>query len=278
MLKRKLQDINTALIASVENAIAIASDLIADANLVATAELESKKYSDCRSCQLLMQNFLIAHPSASQRGKDEYFSEVVFATCTPCTEEYNAYLDQQAADWAERFEGYVDKPSDWEKENGICEHQITSYYTQLGTFASPGPGEESVYSVEKPAPVECQCGAVHSYWSKAYNRSFIGNKANGCVRCKPGRHQRETAKAASRCRLSLARHIAKSRRKGDVIYRDVAIRYLQRYGGSTFGIQTDADSREIYLEDKNGRVLGKVEYLDKYPKPPDPETYADMPF
>lgn len=105
------------LIASINDglteAVNTAEGLIDDAKRMATAKVEAKRYSNCVSCQLLMENFLLAYPNASQRGKDEYFSEVVFPTCNPCTTEYNAYLDT-----LEPPEDVVlDCESEWEKRN-----------------------------------------------------------------------------------------------------------------------------------------------------------------
>ena len=82
-------------------------------------------------------------------------------------------------------------------------------------------------------------------------------------------------KAKMQCMLNLARHIAKQRKR--TIYRDVAVRYLQRFGGSTFAIQTDIDAAEIYLENEKGHILGSVSYSDKYPKPTATD-FSDMPY
>lgn len=139
-----------------------------------------------------------------------------------------------------------------------------------------GPGQESTYCVDNQ-PVECECGRIYPAHSRKVNASRINGIANGCTACLADRHQREIAKAAARCRLTLARHIAAARSKR-TIHRDVAIRYLQIFGGSTYQIQTDVDAAEIYLEDAKGRILGKVDTRDKYPKPPPPEVFADMPF
>ena len=124
--------------------------------------------------------------------------------------------------------------------------------------------------------IPCECGEVYPRHSRSVNASSINGVANGCVKCKKSRREREITKAQMRCILKLARHIAKARRKR-VISRDVAIRYLQRFGGHTFAVQTDVDENEIYLENANGQVLGAVSYTDKYPKPP-ATAFADMPF
>ena len=62
------------------------------------------------------------------------------------------------------------------------------------------------------------------------------------------------------------------------VFRDTVCRYIRRFGGSTFSVQTAADDCEIYLRDKHGRTLASVSFLDRYPKPPAPSTFADMPF
>ena len=129
--------------------------------------------------------------------------------------------------------------------------------------------------------LSCECGKVYPFSeSEKLSPMRINNVAKGCTACIRDRHPREIAKAASRCRLRLARHIAKQRsaERKRTIFRDVAVRYLERYGGQTFSVQTDADNSEIYLENAKGQILGSVSYLDKYPKPPADSEFADMPF
>ena len=62
------------------------------------------------------------------------------------------------------------------------------------------------------------------------------------------------------------------------VFRDVACRYIQRFGGSTFAIQTDADDAEIYLRDRFGEVIATVSLLDQFPKPLAESVFADMPY
>lgn len=107
-----VNDIAKAIVTETASAIETAHGLIEDAQAMATAKVEAKRYSNCLSCQLLMENFLLAYPNASQKGKDEYFSEVVFPTCKPCTDEYNAYLDS-----IQPVDETLDNPSDWERQN-----------------------------------------------------------------------------------------------------------------------------------------------------------------
>jgi len=126
--------------------------------------------------------------------------------------------------------------------------------------------------------VSCTCGETYHVTDaeRECNPHRINGIADGCKKCKPDRHQREMAKARGRCRLTLARHIAKAR-GNRVIPRDVACRYLSRFGGCTFAVQTDADAAEMYLENAKGSVLGKVLYTDKYPKQTDCD-FSDMPY
>ena len=135
--------------------------------------------------------------------------------------------------------------------------------------------ESDVYDDRKVIP--CECGAAYPRHSRSVNASSINGIANGCTACKPSRREREIAKAKTRCRLKLARHIAKARRKR-VIYRDVAVRYLQRFGGHTFAVQVAVDHSEIYLENAKGQVIGKVSSLDQYPKGFDDAIVSDIPY
>jgi len=268
-----INKIAKAIVVDTANAIETAQGLIADAQLLATAKVEAKRYSNCLSCQLLMENFLIAYPNASQKGKDEYFSEVVFESCTPCQDEYNAYLDSIAP-----VDDVLDNESEWEKRN-LWKGQITHQIDKLGHGYGLGAASESDYYVDT-SDVKCECGRTYHFQSRKVHGTRINGIAIGCTACKPSRHEREIAKAASRCRLRLARHIAMQRaRSRRVIYRDVAIRYLQRYGGQTFAVQTDVDACEIYLENAKGMIIGKVSYLDLYPKHhPDDAIVDEIPY
>lgn len=130
--------------------------------------------------------------------------------------------------------------------------------------------------------VSCTCGERYHVTDaeRECNPHRINDVADGCKKCIPDRHRRELRKAASRCRLRLAQHIARVRNGGDTareIHRDVAVRYLQRFDGQTFAVQTSVDTAEIYLENAKGSVIGKVLYTDKYPKPPDCD-FSTMPF
>lgn len=104
--------------------------------------------------------------------------------------------------------------------------------------------------------ITCECGAVYPRHSRKVNASSINGIANGCVACHPVRIQRENIKALGRIRYKLAMHIAK--RKKRIIAREVAIRYLQRFGGRTFGVRKVFAMSDIFLENEKGQVLAKV--------------------
>ena len=61
------------------------------------------------------------------------------------------------------------------------------------------------------------------------------------------------------------------------VYRDVACRYIQMFGGTTITADNDVGNCEIYLRNVHFSVIAKVSPFDKYPKlAPDP-LGADMP-
>lgn len=124
--------------------------------------------------------------------------------------------------------------------------------------------------------IQCECGKEYPHHSRSVHASSINGIANGCIECKPEAYQREMIKAQTLCRHRLAKHIAAQR--GRTIYRDVAYRYLQRFGGQVFTVQTAIDGADLYLENAKGLIIGSITYSDKYPKPPEAETFDGMPF
>ena len=52
------------------------------------------------------------------------------------------------------------------------------------------------------------------------------------------------------------------------IHRDVAVRYIERFGGSTFVVQTEIDDCETYLRNSLGLTIATVSQFEKFPKPP----------
>lgn len=66
--------------------------------------------------------------------------------------------------------------------------------------------------------------------------------------------------------------------KPKYVGRDVAIRYILRFGGATRAIPTDVDDMEIYLQNSFGLIIAKVSPFDTYPKPREPHTFDDIPY
>ena len=130
------------------------------------------------------------------------------------------------------------------------------------------------------ARVQCECGKVYKESDRAVYASRINGIANGCTACKPSKHESESIKASDSIRLKLARHTAAMRRARmkRIIYRDVAVRYLRLFGGQTFSVQTDVDACEVYLENKQGMILGQVSSFDLYPKGFDDVIVDEIPF
>ena len=62
------------------------------------------------------------------------------------------------------------------------------------------------------------------------------------------------------------------------VFRDVACRYIQRFGGSTFMIQTDVDDADIYLRNADGFAIATVSAFDRFPKTIDDTELDDIPF
>ena len=62
------------------------------------------------------------------------------------------------------------------------------------------------------------------------------------------------------------------------VYRDVAYRYIRRFGGTTITAQNDVDNCEIYLRNAHFSVIAKVSPFDKYPKFEANPAVDDMPY
>lgn len=127
----------------------------------------------------------------------------------------------------------------------------------------------------KPAhlvdPNKCVCGSTRGHI--VLNKQ--GYKAE-CTDCKPNSwRSRQIQAIANRIEAKLYRHL---NGKNRIVHRDVACRYLQRFGGRTFAVQTEIDDCEVYLKNANGEIIAVLSYLDKYPKPPADSGFADMPY
>ena len=125
--------------------------------------------------------------------------------------------------------------------------------------------------VGREYPHQCvSCDAVISNGNRSTHS--INGVPQKCERC--SRHS-EICKVTARIRKRINEHLASREAGKKVIHRDTACRYIARYGGSTYQLQTDADNSKIYLKNSLGKTLAKVLPTDRYPKPVE---VFDLPF
>ena len=126
------------------------------------------------------------------------------------------------------------------------------------------------YRSERPA-VTCEgCGTHYPRGNQdTGNATYIGYALKTCGACH--RHN-ELKRASARNLLKLHRHISARQNTKDgaiikEVHRDIACRYIQRFDGSTFAVQTAADDAIIYLRNAFGLTIATVKPTDKFPKP-----------
>ena len=107
------------------------------------------------------------------------------------------------------------------------------------------------------APRTCSCGASEKVVDK--QKYTLNGKLVQCSECVDVTH----FSAGSR-----HRHVG----------RDVALRYILRFGGSTLAIQTDFDNIEVLLKNTVGVVIATVSMLDTFPKPPAHSDFSEIPY
>ena len=118
------------------------------------------------------------------------------------------------------------------------------------------------YRSSRPA-VTCEgCGTHYPRGKDEGNATYIGYSLKSCEECQRIRREK------SRQDHFQARLVA-SRNGIRKIHRDVAIRYIERFGGSTFVVQTEIDDCEIYLRNFLGLTIATVSQFDKFQKPPE---------
>ena len=134
--------------------------------------------------------------------------------------------------------------------------------------------ESEWYETRNELP--CVCGAVFPRHAAHHLSSVsINGIFTDCTKCKPyGERSRRIKEIANRIDATLFRH---RHAKPRIVCNDVAVRYLKRFGGSTFAVQTDADDCDVFLKNEADAVIAVVSLFDRFPKPP-PATIADMPY
>lgn len=117
--------------------------------------------------------------------------------------------------------------------------------------------------VGKEYPHKCvNCDAVISHGNRSTHS--INGVPQKCERCT--RHA-EICIVTARIRKRIDEHLSTRDAGKRKTYRDIACRYITRYGGSTYHLQTDADNSEIYLKNAKGKTIAKVLPTDRYPQP-----------
>ena len=125
------------------------------------------------------------------------------------------------------------------------------------------------YRCARP-PVSCQgCDTFYPPNEHANVMIFDGFQLVECSECK------KKAQAGKQTEPEiLFPHVYKR------VNRDVVCRYIQRFGGSTFSVQTAADDCEIYLRNRHGATIATISLLNRFPEtPPENDSvFADMPY
>ena len=137
------------------------------------------------------------------------------------------------------------------------------------------------YRCTRP-PVSCRgCGRHYPQHVSAAVMIFSGYTLVSCSNCskpKPKKPLRSVAELIQRQRLKQKRPIFPYPKVYKRTYRDVACRYLQRYGGRTHREQTAIDDFEVYLVNPNNVAIATISSLDRFPKPIEDVVCDDIPF
>ena len=124
---------------------------------------------------------------------------------------------------------------------------------------SQGRAWRDDYRSERP-DVTCAAGGTHYPRGKdERNATYIGYSLKSF-----GERQCISRREKSQQEHFQARLVA-SRNGIRKIHRDVAVRYIERFGGSTFVVQTEIDDCEIYLRNSLGLTIAIVSMFDKFP-------------
>lgn len=130
---------------------------------------------------------------------------------------------------------------------------------------------KSDYRCSRP-PVSCKgCGRHYEPHADASVMIFSGCSLISCSNCDKPKTEKLHRNADANGHFGkeptiLFPHVYKR------TWRDVACRYIQRFGGSTFMLPTAIDDCEVYLRDPYGEVIATVSSLDLFP----PKNYVDL--
>ena len=129
-------DIAFAIAVETTQAVNTARAMIRDAEVAAAAKRTAQRHTGCRNCQAALENFLIEFPDASTEIIEEQHRDI-WEACPTCRAEYVERLHAQRCkhgntaetctdcldEWADanapECDEILDKPSDWEVQNGL---------------------------------------------------------------------------------------------------------------------------------------------------------------
>ena len=115
-MRKSVNDIAFAIVTETTQAVSLAKALVRDAEIAATAKVRAVKFTKCRGCQALLENFMIEYPDCSDAAVQSYLEDVVILDCTPCTKERDEWHEMIEAQYQAHIET-LDNPSDWERQN-----------------------------------------------------------------------------------------------------------------------------------------------------------------
>ena len=130
------------------------------------------------------------------------------------------------------------------------------------------------YRCARPEAVTCQgCDTYYPPQKNAAVMTFEGFNLVHCSNCEQ-RHPKPNANQPNGQTEPeiLFPHVYRR------VNRDVACRYIRRFGGSTFSVQTAIDDCEIYLRNCLGLTIATVSMFDKFPKPQDEQVFDEIPY
>ena len=153
---------------------------------------------------------------------------------------------------------------------------------------------EDAHRATRPA-VTCEnCDTHYPRGQDEGNARYEGYNLVECGACQevefvPVDRRAEIRKVVERITRKLSNHIAA--RTGPAsepeilfphvyrrVFRDTACRYIRRFGGQTFSVQTAIDDSEIYLRNRHGLTIATVSLLNRFPEEVDTAIFDDMPF
>ena len=125
------------------------------------------------------------------------------------------------------------------------------------------------YRCARP-PVSCEgCDTFYPSHKDAGMMIFEGFRLVQCSECQRQKRIKKSLRDHFQARLASLNGIRK-------IHRDIAVRYIERFGGSTFAVQTEIDDCEIYLRNAFGLAIAQVLSTDRYPTAEKP--IEDIPY